>query len=142
GAMPPLIGWAAARGELTLQAWVLYAILFLWQFPHFLSIAWLYREDYARGGILMLPVVDASGLATGRQITGCSLALLPASLAPAFLGMAGTAYFWGALGLGLVFLHFSVRAAASHSTIHARNLLHASVAYLPLLFAFLMLDKR
>lgn len=142
GAMPPLIGWAAARGELNSQAWVLYAILFLWQFPHFLSIAWLYREDYARAGILMLPVVDTSGIATGRQMVGCSLALLPVALVPTWLGMAGAVYFSGALVLGMAFLHLSVRAATSHSNAHARHLLHGSVAYLPLLFALLMLDKR
>ena len=142
GAMPPLIGWAAARHQLNAEAWVLYAILFLWQFPHFLSIAWMYRDDYARGRILMLPVVDPSGTATGRQILLYSLALLPAGLAPTFLGMAGTIYFVGALVLGLLFLRVAARAARTHSTQSARQLLHASVAYLPLLFALLMLDKK
>ncbi len=142
GAMPPLIGWAAARGSLDPQAWVLYAILFLWQFPHFLSIAWMYREDYARGGIVMLPVVDPSGTATGRQIVAYALALLPVGVLPTFLGMAGPIYFLGALLLSLGYLWFSIRAARSHSNLHAKQLLHASVAYLPLLFALLMLDKR
>ena len=142
GAMPPLIGWAAARNTLDPQAWVLYAILFLWQFPHFLSIAWMYREDYARGGIVMLPVVDPGGAATGRQMVGYSLALVPAGLMPAFLGMAGPVYFFGALLLSLGFLGFALRAARTHSNLHAKHLLHASVAYLPLLFALLMLDKR
>ena len=142
GAMPPLIGWAAARGTLDPQAWVLYAILFLWQFPHFLSIAWMYREDYARGGIVMLPVVDPAGTATGRQIVAYALALLPVGVMPTFLGMAGPVYFLGALLLSLGFLWFSIRAARSHSNLHAKHLLHASVAYLPLLFALLMLDKK
>jgi protoheme IX farnesyltransferase len=140
--MPPLIGWAAARNALDTQAWVLYAILFLWQFPHFLSIAWLYREDYERGGIRMLPVVDPEGTATGRQIVGYALALLPVALLPAWLQMAGAAYFVGALLLGLAFLEFARRAAASRTKLDARRLLHASVAYLPLLFGLLMLDKR
>ena len=142
GAMPPLIGWAAARGTLDPQAWILYAILFLWQFPHFLSIAWMYREDYARGGIVMLPVVDPAGTATGRQMVAYSLALLPVGVMPTFLGMAGPVYFLGALLLSLGFLWFSIRAARSHSNLHAKHLLHASVAYLPLLFALLMLDKK
>lgn len=142
GAMPPLIGWAAARNTLDPQAWVLYAILFLWQFPHFLSIAWMYREDYARGGIVMLPVVDPGGTATGRQMVGYSLALVPAGLMPAFLGMAGPVYFFGALLLSLGFLGFALRAARTHSNLDAKHLLHASVAYLPLLFVLLMLDKR
>ena len=142
GAMPPLIGWAAARNSLDPQAWILYAILFLWQFPHFLSIAWMYREDYARGGIVMLPVVDPAGTATGRQIVAYALALLPVGVMPTFLGMAGPVYFLGALLLSLGFLWFSIRAARSHSNLHAKHLLHASVAYLPLLFALLMLDKK
>jgi len=142
GAMPPLIGWAAARGTLDPQAWILYAILFLWQFPHFLSIAWMYREDYARGGIVMLPVVDPAGTATGRQIVAYALALLPVGVMPTFLGMAGPVYFLGALLLSLGFFWFALRAARTHSNLHAKHLLHASVAYLPLLFALLMLDKR
>lgn len=142
GAMPPLIGWAAARNELSPEAWVLYAILFLWQFPHFLSIAWMYREDYARGGILMLPVVDTKGTATGRHIVFYALALFPVGLAPTLLGMAGVIYFVGALILGAAFLRFAIRVAVSRSNLHAKHLLHASVAYLPLLFALLMLDKK
>ena len=142
GAMPPLIGWAAARNELSAEAWVLYAILFFWQFPHFLSIAWMYREDYARGRILMLPVVDPAGRATGRQMLLYSLALLPVGVAPALLGMAGTLYFWGALLLGVTFLGFAARAALRPSNLHAKHLLHASVIYLPLLFALLMFDKQ
>lgn len=142
GAMPPLIGWAGARNGLSAEAWVLYAILFLWQFPHFLSIAWMYREDYARGQFRMLPVLDPTGSATGRQIALYSAALLPVGLAPAVLGIAGNHYFWGALLLGLVFLQFSLRAALSPSNQRAREVLQASIVYLPLLFALLMLDKQ
>src|SRR6266567_5778084 len=101
GAMPPLIGWAAARGSLSLEAWVLYAILFFWQFPHFLSIAWMYREDYARAGLLMLPQNDPQGRRAARQILVTSLALLPISLLPTLLGQMGWVYFLGALPLVL-----------------------------------------
>ncbi len=142
GAMPPLIGWAAARNALGVEPWVLYAMLFLWQFPHFLSIGWMYREDYARAGIRMLPVVDASGKATGRQVMLSSLALLPVSLAPTLLGMAGPLFLCGSLALGSVFLYLAIQAALMPSNLHAKRLLHASVIYLPLLFALLMLDKR
>lgn len=142
GAAPPLIGWAAARGSLSAEAWALYAILFLWQFPHFLSIAWMYREDYARAGMRMLPVVDPTGRATGWQISFYAAALLPLGLLPAWLGMAGAIYSWGAIALGLGFLWVTLRAALRPSNLHARWVLHASVAYLPLLFALLMLDKR
>lgn len=142
GAMPPLIGWAAARGALNAEAWVLYAILFLWQFPHFLSIAWMYREDYARGQIRMLPVVDPTGSATGQQMLLYTLVLLPVGLVPTLLGMAGSLYFCGALLLGVGFLGFTLRAALQPSNQHAKHLLHASVIYLPLLFALLMIDKH
>lgn len=141
GAMPPLIGWAAARGTLDLHAAVLYAILFFWQFPHFLSIAWIYREDYARGGLLMLPVVDPEGRATGRQMVVHSALLLVTSLLPSVLGMAGTLYFWGALALSGTFLLCSTAMARTPSSANARRLLQASIFYLPLLFALLMLDK-
>ena len=141
GAMPPVIGWAGARGDLSLEAWILYAILFLWQFPHFLAIAWIYREDYARGGIRVLTVEDAQGRATFRQIVGCSLILVPVSLSPALLGMAGSLYFFGALVLGLVFLQCGVWAAMSRSKTQARRLVHASVIYIPLVYGLLMWDK-
>ncbi len=99
--MPPLIGWAAARGSLGIEAWILYAILFIWQFPHFLAIAWMYREDYARAGLLMLPADDPQGRAAARQILATSLLLLPVSLVPTWLGQLGVIYFIGALALGL-----------------------------------------
>ena len=141
GAIPPLIGWVAARGEFTLGAGILYLILFLWQFPHFLSIAWLYREDYARGGIVMLPVLDPDGAATGRQITLYCAALLPASLLPSLLGVTGWIYLGGALVLSAAFLHCGVRAARERTKIQARRLLQASVVYLPLIYGLMMVDK-
>ena len=142
GAMPPLIGWAAARGTVQAEAWVLYAILFLWQFPHFLSIAWIYRDDYARAGLLMLPVVDPSGRATGRQMVFFAALLLPVSVLPAFLGLTGPLYFYGAVLLGAAFLACAVQMAAAPTTRHARRLLQASIVYLPLLFALLLFSKR
>lgn len=142
GAMPPMIGWAAARGSLSLEAWALFAILFLWQFPHFLAIAWMYREDYARGGLQMLPSGDLSeGRFTRREIFACTVALVPVSLAPVFLGQAGTIYLVGALLLGLGFLLFGARLAFSRSNALARRLVLASVVYLPLVLALLMIDK-
>jgi protoheme IX farnesyltransferase len=141
GAVPPIIGWTAATGELSLNAWVLFAILFLWQFPHFLAIAWMYREDYARAGILMLPVVEPDGRVTGQQIVVYTIMLLPVSLLPTALGMAGNVYLVGALILGLLFLYSSLRAALSQSRQQARRLLLASVLYLPLLFILMVLDR-
>jgi len=141
GAMPPLIGWTAARGDLSLEAWVLFAILFLWQFPHFLAIAWMYREDYSRAGILMLPVVEPDGRITGQQIVIYTLMLLPVSLVPALLGLSGKLYLFGALILGLLFLYGSVRAALSQSRQQARRLLLLSVIYLPLLFILMVFDR-
>lgn len=140
GAMPPLIGFAASRGHLTAEAWVLFAILFFWQFPHFLSIAWMYREDYGRAGIKMLPVVQPDGKATARQIVTCALLLLPASFAPAYLHMSGTAYLFGAIALGLVFLYAGVRVAVERTAARARRVLLASVIYLPLLYALMVVD--
>jgi heme o synthase len=141
GAVPPLIGWASARGTIGVEAWVLFAILFLWQFPHFLAIAWMYREDYTRAGILMLPVVEPDGRVTGQQIVLYTVMLLPVSLLPTLLGTAGKMYFVGAIVLGLVFLYFSLRAAFSKSRLAARQLLLASVIYLPLLFILMVLDR-
>ncbi|MBA2704880.1 MAG: protoheme IX farnesyltransferase [Blastocatellia bacterium] len=141
GAVPPLIGWASARGAIGVEAWVLFAILFLWQFPHFLAIAWMYREDYTRAGILMLPVVEPDGRVTGQQIVLYTVMLLPVSLLPTLLGTAGKTYFAGAIIFGLVFLYFSLRAAFSKSRQAARQLLLASVIYLPLLFILMVLDR-
>src|SRR5438477_6645541 len=141
GAMPPLIGWTAARGEIDVAAWVLFAILFLWQFPHFLAIAWMYREDYGRAGIRMLPVVEPEGRVTGQQIIAYSLMLLPVSLLPTILGISGKIYLVAAFVLGLLFVASSVRAALSKSNQHARQLLLASVLYLPMLFGVMVLNR-
>lgn len=141
GAVPPLIGWTAARGSISLEAWVLFAILFLWQFPHFLAIAWMYREDYSRAGILMLPVVEPDGRVTAQQIVVYTLMLLPVSLLPVALGLSGRIYLYGAIVLGLLFLYSSLRAAFSLSRQHARRLLLASVLYLPLLFILMVLNR-
>ena len=141
GAVPPLIGWTAARDSLSLEGWVLFAILFLWQFPHFLAIAWMYREDYSRAGILMLPVVEPDGRVTAQQIVVYTLMLLPVSLLPTVLGMSGRIYLAGAALLGLLFLYSSLRAAFSMSRQQARRLLLASVLYLPLLFILMVLNR-
>ena len=141
GAMPPLIGWAAARGSLSREAWVLYAVLFLWQFPHFLGIAWMYREDYARAGYLMLPPKDVEGRFTGREIFAFTLLLLPVSLMLVWLGQAGVVYLVGATLVGLAFLLCGARLAHSRSNALARSLVLASVVYLPLLFVLMMVDK-
>jgi protoheme IX farnesyltransferase len=141
GAVPPLIGWTAASGSLSLEGWVLFAILFLWQFPHFLAIAWMYREDYSRAGILMLPVVEPNGRVTAQQIVVYTLMLLPVSLLPFALGMSGRIYLYGAIALGLLFLYSSLRAAFSMSRQQARRLLLASVLYLPLLFILMVLNQ-
>jgi protoheme IX farnesyltransferase len=141
GAVPPLIGWAAARNSLDAPAWLLFAILFIWQFPHFLSIAWVYREDYARAGIRMLPVVDPSGRSTFRQIVGYSFVLILASLLPAIAGIAGVPYLFGALLLGLALLQMSLWTAREQTNRAAMWLMHSTVIHLPLLMLLLVLDK-
>lgn len=140
GALPPVIGWAAATGNLDLGGWSLFLILFFWQFPHFLSIGWVYREDYARGGHRILAVVDPSGAVTARQSTLYALALLPAALLPSMLGLAGPLYFAGALGLSLYYLTASAKFWADVSDASARKLMRASFLYLPLLLLLLVLD--
>lgn len=142
GAVPPLIGWAAASGSLGPGAWILYAVLFLWQFPHFMAIAWMYREDYGRAGIVMLPVVEPDGLRTSRQILAASAILIPVSVLPYVAGLAGGWYVVGAIVLGAAFLYFGVRLVRLRTVAAARRLLLASVIYLPLLGAVLLLDKR
>jgi protoheme IX farnesyltransferase len=142
GAMPPLLGWAAASGSLSLGAWVLYVILFLWQFPHFMAIAWMYRDDYSRAGYMMLPSGGREGRFMAWQILGFMLALVPVSLLPTFLGHVGVTYFFGALVLGSGFFHYGVRLALLRSNAPARRLLFASIIYLPLVFGLMMLDKR
>lgn len=142
GALPPLIGWAAARGSLTVEAWALFSILFLWQLPHFLAIAVLFRDDYARAGFQMLPVRDPGSAATSRQIVLYGLCLVPVSLLPTTLGLAGPWYFLGALVLGLLYWFAGLRAALHRSRPAMRGLFLASIAYLPLLFGLLVWDKR
>jgi len=141
GAMPPMIGYAAAAGVITRESWVLFAILFFWQFPHFYSIAWMYKEDYARAGIRMLPVVEPDCRSTARQIVLYGLALIPVSLIPGMLGMTGRLYFVGALLLGLWFLYSGVRVAVERNLVRARNVLIASVFYLPLIYGLMLLDR-
>jgi protoheme IX farnesyltransferase len=141
GAMPPFIGWVAARGEVTVEAWILFAILFLWQFPHFLAIAWMYRDDYARAGVKMLPVVEPEGRVTGQQIISYTLLLVPVSLLPTAIGLAGSVYLVGASALGLGFFYFSARAALVRTAWQARQLLLASVLYLPMLFGLMVLNR-
>jgi protoheme IX farnesyltransferase len=141
GAVPVLIGWAAARGSLNREAWILYLIMFLWQSPHFFAIAWMYREDYARAGIRMLSVVDESGERTFRQILVYAAVLIPASMLPSVLGTAGILYFFGAMMLGLAQLQVAIWASRSKSNDSARWLMHATVIYLPVLLGLLMWDK-
>lgn len=145
GAMPGVLGWTAVRGRLEWETLVLFAILFVWQFPHFFSIAWLYREDYESGGIKMLPVVEEDGRSTARRILGYSIALIPISILPSYMGMAGRVYLVGASVLGFAMLYFGIRLAflnlplaAAQSKMRARQVLRATVIYLPLLFALMM----
>jgi heme o synthase len=141
GAAPVLIGWAAVRNALDIEAWVLYAILFLWQFPHFLAIAWIYREDYARAGMQMLPKHDPQGDLAFKQILGYSLALVPVSVLPFFLGMAGHLYFCFTLALGLAFFYFVYQTCLQRSKLKAKVLLHVTVIYLPIVYAMMVIDK-
>lgn len=141
GAMPPMIGYAAAAGAITRESWVLFAILFLWQFPHFYSIAWMYKDDYARAGIRMLPVVEPDCRSTARQIVLYGIALVPVSLIPSMLGMSGRIYLVGALILSLWFLYSGVRVAVERSIGRARKVLVTSVLYLPLIYGLMLLDR-
>jgi heme o synthase len=141
GAMPPLMGWTAATNNITVVAWALFATQFLWQFPHFLSIAWLYRKEYANAGIKMLPVVEPTGKLTGQQIVLFSVMLVPVSLAPYFFQISGLIFLVGAFLLGLWFVWASVQAARTKSDEMARKLLLVSVIYLPLFFLLMVADK-
>ena len=143
GAMPPLMGWTAAAGALSWEAAALFAILFVWQFPHFLAIAWMYREDYARAGIRMLPVVEPEGRRmTAQQIVVWTLLLVPISLFPVLLGTSGSLYLYGALVLGILFVAASFRMALASTRQNARRLLLASVLYLPLLFGLMVINGQ
>ena len=148
GAMPGVLGWTAASGQVDLGTLALFAILFVWQFPHFFSIAWLYRDDYAQGGVKMLPVVEKDGRSTGRRILAYSIALIPISILPTFLGMAGRIYLLGAIGLGFALLYFGVRLAflnlplnTAASRTRARHVLQATVIYLPVLFVLMTVNS-
>jgi heme o synthase len=141
GALPPVIGWAAALDELSQGAWVLFGIVFLWQLPHFLAIAWIYREDYARAGFPMLPVIEPDGRSTARQAVIYALALLPVSAAPTLVGMAGPIYFAGALALSLLFVGLTLKFAATRSIPDARRLFFGSITYLPLMWMLMIADR-
>lgn len=141
GALPPVIGWAAAAGSLSQGAWILFGIVFLWQLPHFLAIAWMYREDYARAGFPMLPVIEPDGRSTARQAVAYTAALLPLALAPTLAGMSGATYFAGALVLSLAFLGMSVRFATTRTIADARRLFLASIVYLPILWVLMIADR-
>jgi protoheme IX farnesyltransferase len=141
GALPPVIGYAAAAGQLTWEALALFAILFVWQFPHFYAIAWMYREDYANAEIRMLPVMEPNGQATARRIAICSMLLIPVSLTPHFLGMVGILYAITATALGLGFSYFGVRVFHDRSVAAARKVLLASVVYLPILLGLMVVDR-
>lgn len=141
GALPPVGGWAAAVGHLDLGAWVLFAMLFIWQHPHFFAIAWMYREDYERGGFKMLPVVEPDGVSTFRQVIFFSLLLIPVSVLPAALGLAGIWYAVGVTALGLSMFIVSMNFTRTHTVADARMLLRASVIYLPLFFILIVADR-
>lgn len=141
GAMPPLMGWTAASGNVSIGALIVFAILFLWQFPHFLAIACMYRDEYAKAGIKMLPAVEASGNITASQIVIFTVLLLPISLGPFFIGLSGVYYLGASVLLGLWFLRASIIAARSRSVEDSRKLMFVSVLYLPLLFAVMVLNK-
>jgi heme o synthase len=141
GALPPVIGWAAALDELSQGAWVLFGIVFVWQLPHFLAIAWIYREDYARAGFPMLPVIEPDGRSTAQQAVIYALALVPLSLAPTLVGMTGGVYFFGALVLSLAFAALALKFASTRSIADARRLFFGSITYLPLLWMLMIGDR-
>ena len=141
GALPPVIGWAAARGDLSLEAWVLFAIVFFWQMPHVLAVSWLYREDYARGGIRVLPVEEPEGRSTSLQVVNYAAALIPVSLLPTVVGLAGRAYFVGAIVLGVFSLALAVRFAQQRTPERARQLFYASLVYLPVLWVLMLANR-
>jgi protoheme IX farnesyltransferase len=141
GALPPMIGWAAATGGLSVEAWVLFAIVFVWQMPHVLAISWMYREDYERGGIRVLPVEEPDGASTSRQTVSYAAVLVPISLLPTVVGLAGGAYLGGALLLSLVILGLSIAFARQRTARHARRLFFASLLYLPVLWVLMLVNR-
>jgi protoheme IX farnesyltransferase len=142
GGLPPLIGWAAASGSLSVGGWVLFGIVFLWQMPHFLAIAWLCREDYARAGLPMLPVIEPDGRSTSQQVVLYATVLVPVTLLPTLIGMAGRVYFGGAAVLGLAFLALALRFAGRRDNESAHRLFLGSIAYLPILWGLLLANAR
>ncbi len=142
GALPPVIGWTAATGELGIECLALFLIVFLWQFPHFLAIAWIHRDDYAKAGHRMLPCLDPNGTLTGRQATIHAMALVPAGLLPTAIGLAGPLFFVGSLGMGLYYLATACRFWQNPTDQHARGLLKASFLHLPVVLILLLLDPR
>ncbi len=141
GALPPVIGWAAARGTLDPGAWLLFLIVFLWQLPHFLAIAWMFRDDYARAGFPLLPVVEPDGRSTARQAVAYAAALVPASLSPTAIGLTGSLYFGSAMALGLIFLALTVWFGVRRTPAAARVVFVASILYLPLLWIVMIADR-
>ena len=141
GAVPPMIGWAAATGRLDKGAWLLFLILFFWQFPHFHAISWMYREDYARAGIQMLPVVDPDGTRTFRQIIITAGMLVGVSVLPSVLGLAGVLYFFGALLLSTALVQVCLWAATEKTNVRAKWLMHATVLHIPVLLGLMVYDK-
>ncbi len=141
GALPPLMGWAAARDSVSREGWALFAILFFWQLPHFLAIAWLYRDEYKNAGFVMLPGCDPDGSRTGRQAISHTLGLILVSVCPALFGTTGVVYFFGALVLGMAFLWCAIQFSRDLTRARARQLFFASILYLPILFGLMALDK-
>ena len=141
GALPPMIGWAAVRSNLSLEAWILFGIVFLWQMPHFLAIAWMYRDDYMRAGFPLLPIVEPDGGSTGRQAVMYAAALLPVSLAPTAAGMTGSVYLGGAAVMGIGFLALAARFAWLRTIVDARRLFFGSILYLPLLWILMVVNR-
>jgi protoheme IX farnesyltransferase len=141
GALPPVIGWAAATGSPSIGAWTLFAIVFAWQIPHFMAIAWMYRDDYGTAGFPLLPVLEPDGRRTGRQAVIYAAALVPLGVLPTFAGVAGWPYFWVSLALGTALLALSARFAAMRSDASARALFYGSIIYLPLVWAVMILDR-
>ena len=142
GALPAVIGWAAATNTLSVEGWVLFGIVFMWQMPHFLAIAWMYRDEYARAGMPLLPVIEPDGRSTGRQAVLYSAVLIPISMAPTGVGLATAYYLVGALTLGAILLFMSIEFSAKRDLATARRLFFGSILYLPILWALLVFDHR
>jgi len=142
GALPAVIGWAAATNTLSIEGWVLFGIVFMWQMPHFLAIAWMYRDEYARAGMPLLPVIEPDGRSTGRQAVLYTAALIPLSLMPTGVGLATARYLVGAIALGAVLMFLSVEFSAKRDLPTARRLFFGSILYLPILWALLVFDHR